>query len=108
GAGAAAHCTVIIGGSTLLTTTVTAGINPISTELTVTADLSAIGGNAPQQFSNSGNKVFSFATTVSVATVPGDKALPVTIADAQGRIGTATIGLTVIAVPAAIPISSIQ
>src|SRR5438093_1169403 len=108
GVGAASPSTVIVGGSTVLTTTVTAGMNPVSTGLTVTADLSAIGGNATQQFSNSGNNVFSFATTVSPATVPGDKSLPVAIADAQGRIGTATIGLTVIAVPAAIPISSIQ
>jgi hypothetical protein len=108
GVGAASPSTVIVGGSTLLTTTVTAGMNPVSTGLAVTADLSAIGGNATQQFFNGGNNVFSFATTVSAATVPGDKLLPVTIADAQGRIGTATIGLTVVAVPAAIPISSIQ
>src|SRR2546425_1034970 len=108
GAGAASPSTVIVGGSTLLTTTVTPGMNPVSTGLSVTADLSAIGGDAAQLFLNSGNNVFSFATTVSAATAPGNKSLPVAIADAQGRVGTATIALTVVAIPAATPISSIQ
>jgi hypothetical protein len=108
GVGAASPSTVIVGGSTLLTTTVTPGMNPLSTGLSVTADLSAIGGDAAQLFLNSGNNVFSFATTVSAATAPGNKSLPVAIADAQSRVGRATIALTVVAIPAATPISAIQ
>lgn len=116
GVGAASPSTVIVGGSTVLTTTVTPGMNPLSTGLAVTVDLSAIGGNATQQLfdsgtngdSSAGDNVFSFATTVSAATVPGDKSLPVTISDTQGRIGAAAIALSVVAVPAPTSISSIQ
>src|SRR6201986_268046 len=76
GAGAANPSSVIQGGSTLLTVLVNPGANPISTGITVTADLSSIGGSATQQFFDDGtngdatigDNVFSFATTVAAAT----------------------------------------
>ena len=83
---------------------VTGGANPASTGLTVTADLSAIGGSAAQQFfddgvnggdATAGDNVFSFHAVVSSGTAPGPLSLPVTIHDAQARTGSATIALTV-------------
>ena len=50
GTGAANPSTVPAGSSTLLTVTVTPGTNPTSTGLTVTGDLSPIGGSPTQTF----------------------------------------------------------
>jgi len=116
GAGAANPSSVIQGGSTLLTVLVNPGANPISTGITVTADLSSIGGSATQQFFDDGtngdatigDNVFSFATTVAAATTPGSKTLPVTITDAQNRTGSGTITLTVTATPLNLSIHDIQ
>ena len=71
--------------------------------MTVTADLSSIGGSASQQFLDDGNNgdqvagdnIFTFNATVPVATVAGGKIFPASISDAQGRTTTASISLTV-------------
>ena len=71
------------GSSTLLTVTVTPGLNPASTGIGVTADLTAIGGSASQQFFDDGthgdvaanDNIFSFQATVPANTLSGGKTL---------------------------------
>ena len=103
GDGAANPSNVVQGGSTLLTVAVTPGTNPPSTGLTVTGDLTPIGGSSTQMFLDDGmngdvtigDNIFSFQAAVALATPPGAKTLPVTITDAQVRTGNTSIGLTV-------------
>src|SRR6266542_3488772 len=107
GVGAANPNLVAAGNSSLLTVTVTPGINPTSTGLAVSADLSSIGGSATQQFFDdgtngdvtAGNNVFSYNATVSLATTPGAKSLPFTITDAEARSGSGNISLTATSPP---------
>ena len=113
----ATPASVLAGGSTLLTVTVTPGANPTSTDISVIGDLSEIGGSDTQVFFDdgtngdavAGNNVFSFGATVAAATTPGAKSLPAVVTDAQERMAGATIALTVAEPPAApIEISEIQ
>ena len=107
GTGASSPNSVIADGTTttLLTVAVTAGANPTSTGLGVTANLTAIGGAASQQFFDdgthgdvtAGDNVFSFRTTVATGTSGGSKSMAATITDAQSRTGSATIPLNVLA-----------
>jgi len=114
GVGTATPNAVFAGDSTLLTVAVTPGNFPPSTGLTVTADLTLIGGAAAQPlFDNGtngdvtiGDNTFSFLAVVSPASLPGILTLNATILDAQGRSGTAAISLIVR--PPAIPIHDIQ
>jgi len=94
GIGSASPLGVQPGDSSTLSVVVSPGSDPTSTGITVTADLSSIGGSAAQSFSGSGN-TFTFVATVAVGTAPGQKSLPVTINDAQGRTASATIALLV-------------
>jgi hypothetical protein len=82
------------GDAVTFTVTVTPGANPDSTGLAVRADLTSIAGLANQPFSQNGN-MFTFATTVPAGVTNGSKSIPVTVTDAQGRSGGATIALTV-------------
>ncbi|MGE5199696.1 MAG: lamin tail domain-containing protein, partial [Rhodospirillaceae bacterium] len=103
GTGAANPASVFPGDTTLLTVAVTPGANPESTGLSVTADLSTIGGPASQAFyddgtngdATPGDNTFSFSAAVGAGTAPGAKSLPVNISDAQARSGSATVPLTV-------------
>jgi DNA/RNA endonuclease G (NUC1) len=95
GTGSANPFGVQPGDSSTLTVNVSPASDPTSTGITVTADLSSIGGSAAQAFASNGGNSFSFLATVSVATVPGAKSLPVTINDAQGRTASTTIALLV-------------
>ncbi|MEK7834275.1 MAG: lamin tail domain-containing protein, partial [Acidobacteriota bacterium] len=103
GFGAASPNPVTIGSAVLLTVTVTPGTNPASTGITVTADISSIGGAISQAFYDNGqngdvtpnDNVFSFQPLVEPTTTPGLKMIPVAIADAQSRSGSTTISLTV-------------
>ena len=114
GTGAASPNRVGEGESTLLTVTVTPGANPASTGLTVTGDLTAIGGAPSQPFADDGtsgdvtpgDNVFSFLATIAAGTPAGVTGLPVAIADAQGRSSTASITLDV-AAPVFVAISQI-
>ena len=116
GTGAAAPSTVEQGATTLLTVTVAPGSNPPSTDVTVTADLSSIGGATGQPFfddaSNgdvaTGDNVFSYRALVPAATAVGPKQLPARIEDGEDRQGEATINLTVIAPPEPTEIWEIQ
>ena len=104
GAGAANPNSVLPSEASTLTVTVTPGANPTSTGLTVTADLSSIGGSANQQFfddgSNggdavAGNNVFTYVATVAPLTTAGAKSLSFTVTDGEGRSGNGSISLTV-------------
>jgi predicted extracellular nuclease len=103
GVGAANPVSLTAGNSTLLTVAVTPGSNPPSTGITVTGDLSPIGGLPNQTFYDdathgdavAGDNTFSFQATVVNGTTPGAKTLPISIADAQSRTGRASIGLFV-------------
>ena len=114
GSGAANPGTVAPGGTTLLTVVVTPGANPASTGITVTGDLSSIGGSATQQFFDdgtngdvaAGDNTFSFQATVSGGSTLGAKTLPIAIADGQGRNGATTISL-IVQVPPQVVISQV-
>jgi predicted extracellular nuclease len=103
GTGIAAPAAVFAGANSLLTVTVTPGTDPVSTGITVAADLTAIGGSATQAFFDDGtngdvtggDNVFSFRATVASGTSPGLKALTATISDAEARTASATINLVV-------------
>ncbi|MDT4955327.1 MAG: hypothetical protein QOJ02_3465 [Acidobacteriota bacterium] len=93
--GSANPATVLQGGTTVLTVSVSPGTNPTSASYIVTGDLSAIGGSSTQPFSNNGNSTFSFNATVAANTTTGAKSLPITVTDDQGRPASASIALNV-------------
>ena len=104
GVGAANPNNVLAGENTVLTVNVTPGANPASTGISVTADLSSIGGSAVQQFFDdginggdaaAGDNVFTYTATVASLTTGGATSLPFSIADAQSRSGSGSISLTV-------------
>lgn len=107
GVGAANPNQVFAGGSSLLTVTVTPGSNPTSTGITVTGNLSAIGGSATQTFFDNGtngdvtagDNIFSYNATVANGTTAGVKNLPITVADGQSRSSNTSISLEVIVPP---------
>ena len=94
------------GGAVTLTATVTPGEIPASTGLTVTCDLTGIGGSATQAFVDDGtggdttadDNTFTFAATVDATATAGAKTLPCTVADAEARSSTFDIMFTVNAV----------
>jgi predicted extracellular nuclease len=103
GTGAADPDMLKAGETSLLTVMVTPGANPTSSGLTVTCDLSAIGGSASQAFYDdgtngdtaAGDNTFSYLATVDSNTSVGDKTLDCIITDAEARSGSASITVTV-------------
>ncbi len=103
GTGLATPSSVAVTEHTLLTVQTTPGTYPASTGVTVTANLSSIGGSATQQFFDDGSHgdvtagdgKFSFDAVVAPATDPGAKSLTATISDAQLRTSNASISLNV-------------
>jgi hypothetical protein len=101
--GTASPSTLQAGNSTLLTVAVTPGLNPTSSGIGLTADLTTIGGSASQQFFDDGthgdavanDNTFSFQATVPANTASGGKTLAVSVTDAQSRSASASIALTV-------------
>ncbi|MGE5603197.1 MAG: lamin tail domain-containing protein, partial [Nitrososphaerales archaeon] len=113
GVGAANPDILFAGDSTWLTVAVTPGANPPSTGLSVTCDLTTIGGPASQSFSDdgtngditAGDSTFSYQVTVASGTTGGAKNLDCTIGDAQSRAGSVSIGLIVTAI---LPIGAVN
>lgn len=101
--GAANPTTVAPGAATLLTVSVFPATTPPSTGITVTANLTSIGGSATQQFFDngtngdvtSGDNVFSFSATVGAATPGGPTSIPAVAADAETRTANVSINLTI-------------
>ncbi|MDX6611817.1 MAG: hypothetical protein QOD75_1003, partial [Blastocatellia bacterium] len=91
------------GQGVLLMVTVTTATSPPSTGVSVSGDLSTMGGSASQQFYDdgthgdtvAGNNVYSFLATVDPVTPTGVKNIPVTVTDAQARIAFAGIAVSV-------------
>lgn len=106
GTASATPASVPAGGSAVLTVAVVPGANPPSTGITVSANLTSIGGpnpaamfddgNAPDAAANDG--IFTLGVTVAPSTPSGPRTLTFAIADAQLRSSSATTTLTVQAV----------
>lgn len=105
GVGTANPPTVAPGEATTLSVVVGLGQNPTSSGVTVTGDLSSIGGSAAQPFAFQTGLTFTFDATVAAGTTDGVKTLPITIADAEGRTGSTSISLNVVTPPP--PITSV-
>jgi len=111
--GAAVPATVNLGDASLLTVKITPGTNPVSTGVTVTANLTAIGGSSTQPLfddgSNgdvtAGDNIFSYTAT---STASGSFTLPATAMDTQARTASTTIALAVVIPPPTVTIQTIQ
>lgn len=103
GSGAANPFTVAPGANTLLTVTVNPAVEPPSTGIGVTCDLSPIAGPLNQPFFDDGtngdvtpgDNIFSYLATVGATVSTGQKTIIATISDAQMRMANALITLTV-------------
>jgi hypothetical protein len=103
--GSANPTSVDPGGSTLLTVTVSPATTPPSTGITVTGDLTSIGGSATQQFYDdgthgdvtAGDNIFSFFYTIPTNSSTGAKSINVNVSDAQARTAPTTITMSVAA-----------
>jgi hypothetical protein len=71
-----------------------AGATP-STGVQVVADFSPIGGSAAQIMTPGANNTFSWTLNISVSAEPGTFEIPLTISDAQARVGTGAVGVRV-------------
>ncbi len=104
GFGSAAPAGICDGGSSLLTVSVTPGINPPSTGLTVIADLSGIGGDSGQALfddgSNgdvlAGDNIFSYRAAVPAGTPSSSYNVGATIFDTQARAALTQFTLVVV------------
>ncbi len=93
---------VMQGGTTTLTATVTPGTNPTSTGITVAADLTQIGGGSSVLLFDDGippdvtanDNIFTRTVTVG-AVSDGTKSIPITANDAQARSGNTSVSLNV-------------
>jgi predicted extracellular nuclease len=117
GTGSVTPNTVVQGGAVTVAVSVTPGTNPTSTGLTVSADLTLIGGSATQTLFDdgtngdltAGDNTFTYATTVAPATGQGLKNIAFSIADVQNRSASGVILLGVTeSVPDTIAIHDIQ
>jgi predicted extracellular nuclease len=106
GVGSATPATIPNDGTTTsaLRVVVTPGTNPVSTGITVTANLTALGGSATQALvdngtgcdTTAGDLNFCVNTTAPPATTPGPYSITFAITDAQARNGGGSIALTVV------------
>lgn len=83
------------GQNVTITVTVTPGSNPSSTGITVTGNLSAIGGSSTQAFTAGPNNTFTYQTTIPTDLAGGVKNLTFTVGDDQSRTGTGSLDETV-------------
>jgi hypothetical protein len=91
------------GATALLTVAVNPGLNPTSTGLAVTGDLSAIGGSGTQTFYDdgthgdaaAGDGTFSYSATIPAGISTGSKAVVFTVTDDQSRSTTGSFVVSV-------------
>ncbi len=83
------------GGPFSMSVSVTPGTNPASSGVSVSANLTSVGGGASVAFTDQGGNIWTLNASVAGGTSPGVKNIPITITDAQGRTGSATVNVTV-------------
>jgi hypothetical protein len=101
--GGASPSTVSPGATTLFTVSVFPAASPPSTSITVTANLSGIGGSANQQFYDdgtngdavAGDNIFSYLATIPSGANGGTFGIVATASDAQMRSASVTINVTI-------------
>jgi len=101
--GSANPTTVSPGGTTTFLVRVFPADTPPSSGITVTGNLTNVGGSATQTFYDDGtngdqaanDNIFSFRYTIPADVAGGQRNVPVSITDAQGRTASAIINLTV-------------
>ncbi len=104
GTGSSSVARVATSSSTLLTVNVVPAGNPPSTGITVTANLSAFGGDAQTTLYDdgthgdavAGDGIYSLSLTVPQTQAGGSYTVPVSISDAQGRTTTTSITFNVL------------
>lgn len=100
---AANPSTVSPGGNTRLTVTVIPATTPPSTGITVSGDLTSIGGSATQTFFDdgtngdvtAGDNIYSFLATIPVDSFGGVRNVAATAADAQARTVAMNVNITI-------------
>lgn len=105
--GAANPNTVLPGGATLFTVAVSPATTPPSTFITVAANLTQVGGASSQTFFDNGtngdvtpgDNIFSYQYTIPTTVSGGPKIVPFVAADAQGRVASSSITLTISSAP---------
>ncbi|MEP6769266.1 MAG: lamin tail domain-containing protein [Acidobacteriota bacterium] len=116
GSGAAAPSTAEPGDSIRLTVAATAGANPTSTGLSVSANLSSLAGSSTQPFFDDGTNgdvtagdgIFSYQIAIAGGTAPGPRTLPFVVSDAQLRTGSGSIALAIVPATQTLAIHDIQ
>ena len=98
--GSATPAPVNPGQPITLAGTISPGFNPLSQSLTVSCDLTAIGGSANQVLPNDGT-TFTYSTTLTPQTLLGPTSLPCGVIDNQSRTSSFNIGFVVL-----LPLSS--
>ena len=101
--GGASPSTVATDGNTLLIVRVFPATTPPSTGISVTGNLTNIGGAANQQFfddgthgdATAGDNIFSYLATISANAGGGQTTVTATATDAQARSAAAVITLTI-------------
>ncbi|MGQ0628933.1 MAG: lamin tail domain-containing protein [Phycisphaerales bacterium] len=95
GSAATAPSAVCAGGASTLTVSAAPGQNPPSTGITVTADLSALGGSPTQALVETTPGTFTVALDIAPGTPAGPKLLPITVRDAENRSSSSSANLAV-------------
>ncbi len=107
GSGSASPASAQITGNVLLTVSVSPGLNPPSTNITVVGDLSSINGASSQTFYDDGtngdvtpgDNIFSFSTALNEPLSAGPASVPFTVADGEARSSNGAINFTLTAAP---------
>ncbi len=101
--GSANPNTVVPGGTTLFRVAVSPATTPPSTGITVTGNLTNVGGSATQTFyddgtngdATAGDNIFSFQYTIPANLGGGTTSVSTIVSDAQGRTASPSIGITI-------------
>ncbi len=116
GVGSSTPGSVAVGDTVTLQVVVTPAINPTSTGISVTGNLSAIGGSSTQTFFDdgthgdavAGDNTFTFQATVAPGTATGTANLPISLLDLQIRTGATNIALLITLPGTSLAIHEIQ
>jgi 2',3'-cyclic-nucleotide 2'-phosphodiesterase (5'-nucleotidase family) len=96
--------TVTFNQQELLEVAVVLGMNPTSTAIAVTGDLSSIGGSASTTFHDyglngdkvAGDNIFSYQLTITPSAGFGDRTISFSVSDAQSRTASTSVSLHVL------------